>query len=231
MIRNISLSIFIPIILLMSCINGNEQISYIRENSPFTHNAKGEIKSTTIYFYPNNDTSGKYEVATYTVYDKEGRVIILNDSIAATNNTIIRHLEYSDNKASGWKTMNKKGDISSKAKINWESENQYNTLAVNNHNITIYQNTVGLNPDYSLKTICETFFDSSEVIYSACRAYKYDETGKVSNCTYTKGLYEGVTSIFTVNDIDNHGNPILLTESGGNGIINRNIRIHYDYYD
>lgn len=230
MIRNINLVFCIPMILLISCINNQERISHIRENNPFTHNAKGEIKSTTIYFYPTNDTSRKYEVATYTVYDKDGRVIILNDSIAATNHTINRYIEYSNHEASGWYSINKKGDTSRKAKISWESEYKYNTMVVNDLNITIYQNTTGLNSDFSLKTICETFFDSSEIIYSTCRTYKYDETGNVSNCTYNKGLHEGVTSKFFVNDIDNRGNPILLTESGGNGTINRNIRIVYDYY-
>jgi hypothetical protein len=231
MIRNIILVFCIPMILLISCIDGEEKMTHIRENSPFTYNAKGKIKSTIVYFYPNNDTSGKYEVATYTAYDEEGRAIIVNDTLAATDNIIARHLEYSNNKVSGWNTMNKRGDISSKAEITWESKNKYSTTVVNNHNVTVYQNTVDLNPDYSLKAICETFFDSSEVMYCACRTYQYDETRKVSNCTYKKGLHEGITSQFTVNDIDNRGNPILLTESGGNGTINRKIRILYDYYE
>ncbi len=231
MTRKISLGVFIPALLLISCINSDEKTTHIRENSPFTHNANGKIKSTTIYFYQNNDTSGKYEVATYTAYDEEGRAIIVNDTIAATNNTIARHIEYNNNKHSGWYTMNKKSDISSKAKISWESEYKYNTTVVNNHNIRIYQNTIDLTPNRSLNTICETFFDSSEVIYSACRTYKYDETGNLSNCIYKKGLYDGITSKFAVNDIDNRGNPILITESGGDGTINRNIRILYDYYE
>lgn len=218
-------------IFLTSCGNEPGEISYIKENSPFTYNAKGKIKSTTIYTIPDNDTTGRYEHVVYTIYDRDGKPIIINDTLPASKHTISRHIQYKDGKIAGWQINGGKGEVAYTATTSWNGEYTYTATQVNTNNFINYKTTVSISKKGSLENISETFFDSSGIIYDAYKTYGYNNEGNVTTCSYEKGINEGSTSRFTINDIDNHGNTTLLTESSGDGLINRSIRIHYEYYE